>query len=65
MGILGLCYQMVSIIAEALRLTLSDKLLKEVKLDALSMLYYVAPLSFVGILTGFAVFEAAEFSDNR
>ena len=34
----GLTYQMVSIIAEALRLTLSDKLLKEIKIDALSLL---------------------------
>ena len=49
----GFAYELVSIVAEALRLTLSDRLLKILKLDPVSMLYYVAPLGFVGIMAGF------------
>jgi len=61
----GFAYEIVSIIAEALRLTLSDRLLKSLKLDAVSMLYYVAPLGFVGIMIGFVLLEMPAFMEDN
>eukprot|EP01035_Chromulina_nebulosa_P021056 gene21056-27284_t len=53
----GCLYQILGLISEALRLVLSDKLLRDLKLDSLSTLYYIAPCSFVFIFTGFLYFE--------
>jgi drug/metabolite transporter (DMT)-like permease len=61
----GFAYEIVSIVAEALRLTLSGKLVKTVKLDATSMLYYVAPLGFVGIFISFFYFELPTFLEDE
>jgi len=60
----GFAYELISIIAEALRLTLSDRLLKTLKLDAVSMLYYVAPLGFAGIMIGFVLLELPAFLED-
>lgn len=61
----GFAYELVSIVAEALRLTLSGRLVKSVKLDAVSMLYYVAPLSFIGIMFSFVLLELPAFIEDK
>jgi drug/metabolite transporter (DMT)-like permease len=53
------------IVAEAMRLVLADRLLKDSKLDPLSMLLYVAPPSCVLISIGFWFFEANSFPWER
>jgi hypothetical protein len=47
-----LCFQLGGIAAESLRLVLADRMLKDLKLDSLSTLYYIAPPSFVLISFG-------------
>jgi hypothetical protein len=44
---------------------LADRFLRDLKLDALSTLYYVAPPSFVFISMGFAAFELGSFEISR
>lgn len=43
-SMVGFTYQSIAIIAEATRLALTSVLLKQLKLDSLSTLYYVAPV---------------------
>jgi drug/metabolite transporter (DMT)-like permease len=61
----GFILQCAGILSESLRLTLADKFLKDLKLDALSTLYYVAPPSFAFISIGFVIFESALFPFER
>ena len=58
---LGFAFQIGGIVAEACRLVMQDKLLKELKLDSLSALYYITPVSFCTIAMGFFFFESADF----
>ena len=61
----GFALQAGGVLAESFRLVLADRFLKDLKLDALSTLYYIAPPSFVFISLGFLVFEADEFPFDR
>ena len=58
---LGFMFQLGGILAEASRLVLADKVLKELKLDSLSAIYYIAPVSFATIAMGFLLFESDRF----
>lgn len=60
-SLLGFLFQVGGILAEACRLVLADKLIKDLKLDSLSTIYYVAPVSFATIGTGFVLFEMSKF----
>lgn len=53
-SMLGFIFQAAAIVAEASRLVLTNILLKQLKLDPLSSLYYIAP--FCTIFTGIAFF---------
>lgn len=57
----GFLFQIGGIAAESARLVLADKVLKDLKLDSLSAIYYIAPVSFVTIATGFVLFESSRF----
>ena len=57
----GFLFQIGGIAAESSRLVLADKALKELKLDSLSAVYYIAPVSFVTIALGFWLFESDRF----
>lgn len=61
----GFFLQSAGIVSESLRLVLADRFLKELKLDALSTLYYVAPPSFTFIGIGFLIFEFKQFPFER
>ena len=61
----GFMLQAAGILSESLRLVLADKFLKELKLDALSTLYYVAPPSLFFISIGFFAFEFNSFPIDR
>ena len=61
----GFALQGAGIGAESFRLVLADQFLKDLKLDALSTLYYIAPPSFIFIALGFVVFEADDFPYER
>lgn len=60
-SMLGFIFQSCGILAEGSRLVLNERLLKDLKLDSLSTLYYVAPPSFVLITIGFLFFESDGF----
>eukprot|EP01031_Cornospumella_fuschlensis_P035231 gene35231-42679_t len=62
---LGFTFQSLAILAEASRLVLTNLLMKNLKLDPLSSLYYIAPLCslFIGILC--LVFEFADLPWDR
>ena len=64
-NLLGFILQSAGIFSESVRLVLADRFLKDLKLDALSTLYYVAPPSFFFITIGFFVFEAKTFPVDR
>ena len=54
---LGFTLQVSAILSDVCRMTLIDVLMVDIKLDSLSMLYYLAPVSSVLIGIGFLVFE--------
>ncbi|RYH11941.1 hypothetical protein EON65_38465 [archaeon] len=62
---LGFTFQSLAILAEASRLVLTNLLMKNLKLDPLSSLYYIAPLCsvFIGILC--LVFEFSDLPWDR
>lgn len=62
---LGFTFQSLAILAEASRLVLTNLLMKNLKLDPLSSLYYIAPLCslFIGILC--LVFEFNDLPWDR
>eukprot|EP00602_Paraphysomonas_sp_CaronLab_P001357 CAMPEP_0185024466 /NCGR_PEP_ID=MMETSP1103-20130426/7558_1 /TAXON_ID=36769 /ORGANISM="Paraphysomonas bandaiensis, Strain Caron Lab Isolate" /LENGTH=295 /DNA_ID=CAMNT_0027557445 /DNA_START=124 /DNA_END=1011 /DNA_ORIENTATION=+ len=53
----GFVFQSAAIVAEASRLVLTNILLKQLKLDPLSSLYYIAPMCSVFIAIAFFAFE--------
>lgn len=55
---IGFTFQALAILAESSRLVLTNIVLKSLKLDSLSTLYYVAPLCAVLIGIACAIFEA-------
>jgi len=57
----GFLFQLGAIFAESSRLVLSDRLLKDLKLDALSMVYYQSPICFLFISIAFIIFELDRF----
>jgi drug/metabolite transporter (DMT)-like permease len=56
-SLIGFVYQFTALIAEASRLVLTNILLKTLKLDPLSSLYYIAPMCSIFISLAFFVFE--------
>jgi hypothetical protein len=57
----GFFLQSAVILSESLRLVLADRFLKNLKVDALSTLYCIAPPSFTIITIGFFIFEFNQF----
>lgn len=55
---IGFSFQLAAIAMEASRLVLTSILLKQLQLDSLSVLYYVAPVCFVFISIACLIFEA-------
>lgn len=64
-SLIGFTYQLVAIIAESTRLVLTNILLKSLKLDPLSLLYYVSPLCTMFIAISFFIFEYDTFPFNN
>jgi hypothetical protein len=62
---IGFYFQLAAICCESTRLVLSDQLLKDLKLDPLSMLFYMSPVSLFFIAVGFVSFELADFPFER
>eukprot|EP01034_Spumella_vulgaris_P029308 gene29308-36334_t len=60
-SVLGFIVQLSAVASDCLRITLLDILLKDLKLDSLSMLYYTAPTSAFFIGLGFIAFELPTF----
>lgn len=56
-SLLGFAFQSLAILFESSRLVLTNILLKSLKLDPLSSLYYIAPMCFFFIGISFLVFE--------
>lgn len=61
----GFTFQSLAIIAESSRLVLTNLLMKQLKLDPLSSLYYIAPMSAVFISIPCLYFEASELPWER
>ena len=59
--LLGFIFQMCGGLSESIRLVLQDKMLRDIKLDSLSTIYYLAPPSFLFIAVGFFIFEYSSF----
>jgi len=62
---IGFTFQFTALLAESGRLVLTNILMKQLKLDPLSTLYYIAPLSFCFIAVAFLVFEFPTFPVDR
>lgn len=62
---IGFIIQICGIMSESFRLVLTNVLLRDLKLDPLSMLYYVAPMSFVAIGSLFIFTEASHVPWER
>jgi len=62
---LGFTFQSFAILAESSRLVLTNILLKQLKLDPLSSLYYIAPLCAVFIGIACVIFESATLPYER
>lgn len=62
---IGFTFQFTALLAESGRLVLTNILMKQLKLDPLSALYYIAPLSFCFIALAFLVFEFQSFPFER
>ena len=62
---IGFILQAIGIFSESVRLVLADRFLKDLKLDALSTLFYVAPPSLVFITVAFFLFEYETFPVER
>ena len=56
-SVVGFVLQVGAILSDVCRMTLIDVLMVDIKLDSLSMLYYLAPISSFLIFLGFLVFE--------
>ncbi len=55
----GFAFQFTAIFMESARLVMTNVLLKQLKLDSLSTLYYVAPMCFGFISVACLIFEAS------
>jgi len=64
-SMIGFIFQSLGILAESARLVLVNALMKDLKLDPLSSLYYIAPLCFAFIFPACLYFEGAELPVNR
>ena len=64
-NLIGFTFQSSAILAESARLTLTNLLLKQLKLDPLSALYYIAPLCLLLVSAAFLIFEATSFPFER
>lgn len=64
-NLVGFALQAAGIFSESVRLVLADRFLKDLKLDPLSTLFYVAPPSFAFILVGFMALEYDSFPVER
>lgn len=62
---IGFIFQSLGILAESSRLVLTNILMKNLKLDPLSSLYYIAPLCCLIIGTCCGYFEAAHLPFER
>lgn len=61
----GFVFQSLAIMAESSRLVLTNILLKQLKLDSLSSLYYIAPVCACFIGVACAIFESAQLPWDR
>ncbi len=61
----GFTFQSLAIMAESSRLVLVNVLMKSLKLDPLSSLYYIAPVCALFIGTACAIFEATDLPLER
>ncbi len=59
-SLLGFTFQSLAILAESTRLVLTNMLMRSLKLDPLSSLYYIAPVCAVFIGAACLVFEARD-----
>lgn len=64
-SITGFIFQSIGILSETARLVLTNLLMKQVKLDPLSSLYYIAPACSLLLLVLFIVFESRDFPIER
>ena len=64
-NMIGFSFQCGAVLAESARLVLTNLLMKQLKLDPLSTLYYVAPLCFVFVSLSFWIFESSSFPFER
>lgn len=62
---IGFTFQALGILAESSRLVLTNALMKKLKLDSLSSLYYIAPMCFAFICPAMLYFEASELPYDR
>eukprot|EP01038_Epipyxis_sp_PR26KG_P008114 gene8114-10989_t len=61
----GFLFQLFAILAESSRLVLTNAILKQLKLDSLSSLYYTAPACACFTGTAFMIFEFSTFPFSR
>jgi drug/metabolite transporter (DMT)-like permease len=61
----GFIFQSIAILAESSRLVLTNILMKQLKLDPLSSLYYIAPACALFIGTACLIFEAQDLPWDR
>lgn len=61
-SLVGFILQISAMLADVSRMSLTDIVLSELKLDTLSMLYYMMPLSCMFISIGFIINELPRFS---
>lgn len=61
----GFTFQSLAILAESSRLVLINVLMKQLKLDPLSLLYYIAPLCTIFIGIACLIFEARDLPLER
>jgi len=64
-SLIGFIFQLSAIFAESSRLVLTNVLMKKLKLDSLSTLYYIAPLCLIFVGTACLVFEAQSLPWER
>jgi drug/metabolite transporter (DMT)-like permease len=64
-SMIGFTFQALGILAESARLVLTNLLMKQLKLDPLSSLYYTAPVCFAFILPFCLYFESADLPYDR
>ena len=62
---IGFTFQAGGILAESSRLVLTNALMKQLKLDSLSSLYYIAPMCFAFIFPAMLFFESSELPYDR